>query len=221
MRTRVRLGSESGLTQYELTRYHQRLLPDVYVPKPWTPSLRDRTVAAWLWSKRRAVIAGAAAAALHDASWIDATEPIELIWNHGRPPDGVTVRNEALAPDEITKVAGIPVTTFARTAYDLGRHLPRDEAVARLDALRRATAYKDRDVLTLADRYPRARGLKALRTALPLVDGGAASPKETGLRLLFHDAGLPKPTTQLPVVEGRGKLVRVLDLGLGGVPGGC
>jgi hypothetical protein len=33
------------------------------------------------------------------------------------------------------------------------------------------------------------------------------------LRLLFIDAGLPTPTTQIPVVEGRGKLVRVLDMG--------
>jgi hypothetical protein len=48
---------------------------------------------------------------------------------------------------------------------------------------------------------------------LPLVDGGAASPRETRLRLLLVDAGLPRPTTQIPVVEGRGRLVRVLDMG--------
>ena len=64
-----------------------------------------------------------------------------------------------------------------------------------------------------AQRYPGARGLKSLRTVLPLVDGGAASPRETRLRLLLVDAGLPRPTTQIPVVEGRGRLVRVLDMG--------
>ncbi len=67
--------------------------------------------------------------------------------------------------------------------------------------------------MRLARRYPGARGLKSLRTALPLVDGGAASPRETALRLLLIDAGLPRPTTQIPVVEGRGRLVRVLDMG--------
>lgn len=69
------------------------------------------------------------------------------------------------------------------------------------------------DVLLLAKRYRGARGLRALREVLPLVDGGAASPQETRLRLLFIDSGLPRPTTQIPVVEGRGRLVRMLDMG--------
>lgn len=207
------LGTGSALSKYELKRYYERIFPNVYVPKPWTPSLRDRTAAAWLWSGRRGVIAGAAAAALHGANWVDATTPVELIWDNGRPPSGLVVRNETYAADEVTKVAGIPVTTKARTAFDLARLLPRDEAVARLDALKRATAFKKEDVLRIAARHPGARGLKALRIALPLVDGGAASPKETWLRLLLIDAGLPAPTTQIPVVEGRGKLVRMLDMG--------
>ena len=211
MRTAVIVGSESGLTRYELARYHQRILPDVYVPKPWTPTLRDRTVAAWLWSKRRAVVAGAAAAALHGASWIDATEPIELIWNNGRPPAGLIVRNDAIADDEITKVAGISVTTHARTAYDLGRRRGRGDAVARLDALKRATAYKDADVLALAERYRGARGTNALKEALPLVDRGAESPRETWLRLLLVDAGLPPPTSQHRIFDGQ-VLIKVLDL---------
>lgn len=54
----------------------------------------------------------------------------------------------------------------------------------------------------LAKRYPGARNLRRLRAALPIVDGGAASPKETQLRLLLIDAGLPTPTTQLPVLDG-------------------
>jgi len=212
MKTRVFLGSESGLTQYDLKRQYQRIFPDVYVPKPWEPSMRDRTVAGWLWSRRRAVVAGAAASALHGANWVDATEPVELVWDNGRPPAGLIVRNEALAPDDVTKVAGIPVTTAARTAFDLGRHLPRGEAIARLDALKRTTAYEDAAVLTLADRSRGARGVKALRAVLPFVDGGAASPRETWLRLLLIDAGLPWPTTQYPVFERSGKLIRVLDL---------
>lgn len=101
MGTAVFVGSESGLTQYELARYHQRIAPDVYVPRPWTPELRDRTVAAWLWSKRRAVVAGAAASALHGARWVDATEPVELVWNNGRPPVGLVVRNDAIDDGEI------------------------------------------------------------------------------------------------------------------------
>jgi hypothetical protein len=68
------------------------------------------------------------------------------------------------------------------------------------------------DVLLLTKRYGGARGLRRIREALPLVDGGADSPKETWLRLLFIDAGLPRPTTQIPIVEGL-KLVRMADMG--------
>jgi hypothetical protein len=204
---------QGALTAHELRRWHQRIFRGVYVPRPGDISLRDRIEGAWLRSGSRGVIAGVAASALHGASWVDDGIPIELIWDHARSPSGLLVRNEALADDEITRVAGLPVTTRARTAFDLGRHLRRDEAVARLDALMRASPFSIEDVLLLAKRYRGARGLKSLRIALPLVDGGAASPKETWLRLLYIDAGLPRPTTQIPIVEGRGRLVRMADVG--------
>lgn len=43
------------------------------------------------------------------------------------------------------------------------------------------------------------------------MDGGAQSPKESWLRLLLIDAGLPRPATQLKVTDGH--LVAYLDLG--------
>ena len=199
------IGSEamrSGIVSgYQLRTLYRTVYPDVYVPAFTDPTLRTRTVGAWLWSDKRAVVAGLAAAALHGSRWIDENEPVELIWRNTHPPDGLIVRNERLQDDEITKVAGIPVTTRARTAFDLGRHLEWGEAIARLDALMRVQVFSIEDVLLLAKRHQGARGLRQLRAALPLVDGGAASPPETRLRLLFIDAGLPKPTTQIPVVD--------------------
>jgi hypothetical protein len=213
----VFIGSEAiargELTEFELRRWHRRMFPDVYMQKRCAPSLRDRTTGAWLWSRRRGVIAGVAASALHGASWVDDDQPIELVSASARRQSGLIVRNEALADDEITWACKLPVTTCERTAFDLGRHLERGEAVARLDALMRAKPFSEEGVLLLAKRYPGARGLKSLRRVLPLVDGGAASPRETWLRLLYIDAGLPRPTTQIPIVEGRGKLVRMADLG--------
>ena len=212
----VFVGSEAlsrgALTRHELQRYHTRLFPDVYHPRGQQPSLRDRTLAAWLWSGRRAVIAGAAAAALHGSDWVDREAPIELIWENGRPPAGLIVRNETLHADESTCVAGLPVTTITRTAFDLGRHLRRGQALARLDALARAAGVTARDIHLLAQRHRGARGVRRLRELLALVDGGAASPKETWLRLLFIDAGLPAPRTQIPVYAGGG-LVALLDMG--------
>jgi hypothetical protein len=213
----VFLGGEAiavgRVTRHELRRWHRPVYRGVYAPKQSALSLRDRAAAAWLASDRRGVIAGAAASALHGARWVDLDIAIELIAPRARRQPGLIVRDEALADDEITWVGKLPVTTRVRTAFDLGRYLPRDEAIARLDALMRAQIFSIEDVLLLAKRYRGTRGLKALRTALPLVDGGAASPQETRLRLLYIDAGLPRPTTQIPIVEDQGRLVRMADMG--------
>nr|WP_025735528.1 hypothetical protein [Mycobacterium genavense] len=212
----VLMGSEAvrrgQLSWYRLRTDFRAIYPDVYVPNRSTATLRTRSIAAWLWSQRRGVLAGLAAAALHGSRWIDDDEPVELIWRNPHPPAGVLTRNSRIAPDEVTTVAGLPVTSVARTAFDLARQLPRGEAVARIDALMRATPFSSEDVLRPAKRYRGARGLRRLRAALPLVDPGAASPKETWLRLLLIDAGLPCPTTQLPVQENW-HLIACLDLG--------
>jgi hypothetical protein len=121
------------------------------------------------------------------------------------------VRNETLGDDETGWRVRLPVTTPVRTAFDIGRHLRRHQAVARLDALMRATAFSIEDVELLAKRYRGARGIRALRAVLPIVDGGAASPQETRLRLLVIDHGFPAPTTQIPVVDDHG--VMLLDMG--------
>ncbi|VBA56314.1 hypothetical protein LAUMK142_05483 [Mycobacterium pseudokansasii] len=188
------------------------MYPGVYAPRQHNLTLRDRTIGAWLWSGRRAVIAGVAASALHGAQWIDDDAAIEVVWCNTRPPRGLVARDEVLADDEVTRVSGLPVTTLARTAYDLGRHLPRGQAVARLDALLRATPFSTADVLLLARRYPGARGVRRLRAVLPVVDAGAASPRETWLRLLLIDAGFPTPSTQIPVQKDW-RLIAMLDMG--------
>jgi Protein of unknown function (DUF559) len=212
----VFIGSQAlrqgKLSRYQLRAGFQVIYPDVYLAVGATPSLRRRSEAAWLWSGRRGVLAGLAAAALHGSDWIGDDEAVELIWRNPHPPVGVLARNQGIESDEITRVAGLPVTTSARTAFDLARQLPTDDAVARLDALTRATPFSLEDVLLLAKRYPGARGLRRLRSALPLVDSGAASPKETWLRLQLINAGLPTPETQIPVLAQL-RTVAVLDMG--------
>lgn len=205
----VRLGLVSA---YQLRTDFRAIYPDIYLSNAVTPSLRTRSTGTFLWSRRRGVLAGLAAAALHGSRWIDDDEPIELIWRNPHPPCGVITRNQRIQPDEVTRVSGLPVTTLARTAFDLARLRPIGEAVARIDALMRATPFSLEEVLLLAKRYRGARGLRRLRLALPLVDPGAASPKETWLRLLLIDAGLPVPTTQIPV-QDNWRLIALLDMG--------
>ena len=99
------------VTRHELGRWHEPVYRGVYAPKDADLSLRDRAIAAWLASKRRGVVAGVAASALHGAPWVDADVPIELVGVKIRPQDGLVPRTERIADDEITRLSGLPVTT--------------------------------------------------------------------------------------------------------------
>jgi uncharacterized protein DUF559 len=135
--------------------------------------------------------------------------------NHAntRPPRGVLTRRDALLDGETQTLDGRAVTTPERTAFDIGRRGAVHSAVVRLDALARATGFKVDDVLRVARCHPRSPGLRRLETALELVDPGAESPRESYLRLLLIDAGLPRPQTQIPVLGADGIPVAYLDLG--------
>ncbi|PRC46072.1 hypothetical protein C6A85_91950, partial [Mycobacterium sp. ITM-2017-0098] len=170
-------------------------------------------VGAWLWSKRQGIVTGLAAAAFHGSAWIDDDTAIELIYNFPRCPRGIVTRNERIAPDEWHVRDGLPVTTPARTAYDLGRFRSDYEALARLDALMRVRPYSVDDVVGLAKRYKGARGVARLKAILPFVDGGAESPRESWWRKLVIDSGFPVPATQIPVIDEDGRYVRRLDFG--------
>jgi len=82
-----------------------------------------------------------------------------------------------LIDDETQTVKGYSVTTPERTAFDIGGRGARSVAVARLDALARATGFKVDDVLRIVKCHPGARGLRQLETVLQLVDPGAQSPR--------------------------------------------
>jgi len=211
------IGSEelaSGrVSRHQLRAAYRAVFPNVYVPKHAELPLELRIRAAWLWSRRTAIIGGAAAAALHGAEWIPDNVPVELIHTNTHPPEGVLTRRETLCPGETQARHGLAVTTPERTAFDIGRRGAVHSAVVRLDALARATGFKVDDVLRVAAAHPRSPGLRRLEAALDLVDPGAQSPRESYLRLLLIDAGLPRPQTQIPVLGADGIPVAYLDLG--------
>ena len=68
------------------------------------------------------------------------------------------------------------------------------------------------DVVALIDRHPYARGVIQLADLLTLVDGGAASPQESRIRLWLVNCGFPRPQTQIPVLDGS-RPVAFLDMG--------
>ena len=129
------------LSRPQLRARFRAVFPNVYLPEGIEPSLELRVAAAWLWSKRRGIIAGAAAAALHGSQWIPDGVPVELIHANTRTPPGVLTRRDALLENEIQLIDGLAVTTPERTAFDIGRRGAIRSAVVRLDALARATGF--------------------------------------------------------------------------------
>jgi hypothetical protein len=108
---------------------------------------------------------------------------------------------------------GRVVTTPERTAFDIARRGNVGSSVARVDALAAATGFKIDAVADLAKRHGGARHLRQLETVLDLVDAGAQSPKESWLRLVLIRAGLPRPQTQIPVLNADGVPIAFLDMG--------
>ncbi len=147
------------------------------------------------------------------AKWIDGDTPAEIIHSNRRAPALLTVHTDVLLPAEVRTIRGIPVTTPARTAFDLGRRLGLTEGVQRIDALMNVTDLKVVDIEEVAGTHPGARNLRQLDKTLRLVDGGSDSPYESLARLLLVRAGFPRPHTQIPVYNACGRVVYRIDMG--------
>jgi hypothetical protein len=202
------------LTRHELRSRFVAVYPGVYFAADAQLTARDRAKAAWLWSKRRGILAGRSAAAMHGTKWIDPWLPAEILHDNRHAPRLLRTWADAIGGDDVMVIDGIPVTTPARTALDIACRYPLDAAITAVDALANATRLKKTtDLELLVDRYKGRRGLNRAREVFDLVDPGAESPRETRLRLLFIRAGYPPPETQIPVYNEFGVLVAVLDMG--------
>ncbi|MFI6909167.1 DUF559 domain-containing protein [Nonomuraea sp. NPDC050394] len=111
----------------------------------------------------------------------------------------------SLPPADTTTIKGIRLTTPERTALDCARTLPRIDGITIVDQfLRRG--------VNIADLRTQATAFIHLLETLSMADSGAASPRESRLRVAFVEAGLPRPTTQIPVILP-GSRHAYLDLG--------
>lgn len=205
--------AEGLISERAMRRMCTPVYPNIYMDRAVDISARQRATAAWLWSKRRGIVAGLSAAAVLGSKWVDGSAPAELIHDNRRPPPNLIVRNERILPEEFVRVADMRVTAPARTGFDLGRHIEnRLAAVRQLDALANATDVKIAEIEAVIAAHSGARGIPRLRGVLPLVDSGAESPQETLARLALIDAGLPRPKTQFRVFDEYGQFVARLDM---------
>ena len=201
------LGTEAlaagAVSLRTLNSRYDRVHRNVYIPKGSEMTAADRAVAAWLWSGRQSTLMGLSAAAIHGSKWVDPSQPAELHRRNGKPVEGVLIHRDELVNGEVQSVAGMSVSTPARTAFDLGRRRGRTLAVIRVDALANASGLQASSIELLSRRHAGVRGMRQLREVVDLMDGGAESPQETRTRLALVDAGLPRPQTQIVVDHWR------------------
>jgi very-short-patch-repair endonuclease len=191
----------------------RRLFRDVYVASDVEPTHLVRCRAAVLVLPAIAAISGGSAAYLHGCDVLDADAPVDVtVTRQIRPRTGMRVRRASLDPSDIVRLAGMPVTALARTAFDVARSAELDDAVVTVDSLLNLGRVSLEEARAYAEHRATWRGTARARRVLALAAQGAESPMETRLRLLLVRAGLPTPVLQLRLEDGRGLAVARLDL---------
>lgn len=200
------------VTRHDLAARHDAIYRNVYIPRGQQVTPAQRAHAAWLWSRRQATIVSVSAATVHGTKWIDSRLPAELNQRSQHRTRGIVLHNDTLSGDDVMTVRGLPVTTPARTALDLGRRYGRTLAVIRVDALLQASSLALADLDALIDCHRGKRGIVQLREVARLADAGAESPQETRTRLVLTDAGLRPRRTQIDVFNRYDHVGRI-DMG--------
>lgn len=115
------------------------------------------------------------------------------VWRHSQPEVDATVVN------------GVPATSLASTVITLARTLPFAEAVAVTDVAVRSIPRAE--LLRLAERSARIRGVRQARRAIEFADPRSDSPGESRSRALMADLRLPMPDAlQHRVVDSEGDM---------------
>lgn len=201
----------------------RRVVRGVYVDAAVPDSIEERARALALAVPEAAVITDATAAWLFGVDVLPASSyfgpvlpPVQCF----RLPDHTRIRRtrvqsgrRMLEESDLLSIGDVVVTTPLRTACDLGRSLRRERALGAMDALLHLGDFTADELGAQVERFRGRRGVVQLRQLVPLADGRAESVRESELRLLWIDAGLPKPDLQIPVLQLPGHEPFRLDLG--------
>ncbi|MEJ5946801.1 DUF559 domain-containing protein [Pseudokineococcus basanitobsidens] len=126
--------------------------------------------------------------------------------------EGVDVHQCALPREDVVRTRLGWVTTPRRTVVDLLRTLPMPRALVTAEAVAHRCGTRVEDVLAQVERQRGGRGLALARERVRRLEPEAESPRETALRLLLEDAGLPPCVVQHVVRDAGGAFVARLDL---------
>lgn len=122
---------------------------------------------------------------------------------------GIIGHRIALDAEDTTTVAGLPVTTPVATWAHLAASLSEQALVGIGDWLLSRGIPKSTLEATAAELT--GRGSVVLRRAVERVRPGVESPRETAVRLVLVDAGLPEPSLNW-TLHANGRFVARLDM---------
>ncbi|GAA4738479.1 hypothetical protein GCM10023328_19140 [Modestobacter marinus] len=191
----------------------RRLREDVYADATAADTHRLHARGAALRMPRGAALGGRSAADLLGVPEVAGpADPVEVVVPPGTrwdPEPGIVVRTARLQGDVLAQGSFLRWTTGLRTAVDMARFAPAEEAVVLLDQLVHARVVDLAQVRAAVGALPTCRGSARARRAAAAADGRAESPQETRVRLLLAAHGLPVPVAQHEVRSGGRFLARV------------
>lgn len=113
-----------------------------------------------------------------------------------RSRPGIEVHHSMLAPDEITVIDGIPVTTVPRTLLDLATVLDRRQLERAIHEVEFRRLWDTLSLADLVERHPRRPGTRTIRAILADLRHGLKLTRnefEAAFLALVEEAGLPLP----------------------------
>jgi very-short-patch-repair endonuclease len=204
--------SRSGVRRLVERGELERLLPRVYrlVAIPRTPD--QEAMAAVLWAGESSVISGGTAASLHelDGGWRPRPIEVTATKNLASPVPWLRVhRTKLLGPGDVAVRKGIPVTSPARTLFDIAGHAHFENVELALDDGLRKGYYSIEYLKKVHRRLARngRNGAGVMTTLLARRSSGYVVPKsplEGRVVQLMRNVKLPEALRQHRIrVRGR------------------
>ena len=172
-------------------------------PTPRTLELR-RAAARMLRMKGLTFVTHSTAAVVFGFPFVDRPAHVQLARHRaGAVPHLTGVLTSSIPDEHRARLAGVPMTSRARTLVDLARTAP-DKYVAQgiVDAALRIGVELDEveQVLAYCSGWP---GIEQARAAVAFAEPLCESPLESRVRWWLHDAGLWLPTAQFRIGSRR------------------
>jgi AbiEi antitoxin C-terminal domain len=194
----------------------QRLVHGVYVGADVETTVELLAEAVSLVLPLGAVVGGTTAALLHGADvrrQDDAGVDVVVSREAQLRRPGIRASAALLEPGDVVELAGVPITSPVRTAFDLARRRHLIEGVVGVDAMLNRGGARLEELTTYTADHRGWRGVRWADAVLLQAEPRAESPMESRQRMRLVLAGLPRPDAQVTLVRPPSIFVARLDHG--------